>query len=136
MKTKLATILAMSLLVPAASAFADDREFSDTELAACVALVEAQNVVVAARESREAWMDDLEPRVDTERERIAYNQHVETYNELNRVIGKFDDVWNANCKGTLRRSVYERVCQTPTGRMQRFLKDSDGCADWARRFGE
>lgn len=136
MKQKLAAVLAISALLPAAPALADDREFSETELAACVALVEAQEIVIDARYSAKVWIDDIRPRADTEREREALNEHVATYNALNRVVGKFDDAWNANCKGTLRYSQYEAVCKTSTSRMQRFLKDGQGCADWAELFDE
>ena len=136
MESKLSACLAMSLLVSAVSAFADDRDFSQTELAACVAIVEAQEIVIDARYSRKVWIDDIRPQADTERERQALNEHVVTYNELNRLVGKFDDVWNANCKGSLSYSLYEEVCKTPTDRMQRFLKDGRGCADWAELFEE
>lgn len=136
MERKLSACLAMSLLVSAAPALADDREFSQTELAACVAISEAQEIVIDARYSRKVWIDDIRPRADTEREREALNEHVEAFNELNRLVGKFDDVWNANCKGTLSYSLYEKVCKIPTDRMERFLKDGEGCAHWAELFEE
>lgn len=136
MRLKLTAFLAISLFVSAAPGLADERDFSEAELAACVAIVEAQFMLVDARDREQISIDDLRPKSDIERKRIALNQHIKTYNALNRMVGQFDDAYNNNCRGSLRHQVYEAVCKQPTDRMQRFLKDGQGCAYWKEKFGE
>lgn len=117
-------------------AHADDRPYSERDFTACVTLEAAHGMLIQERNQIDDWLDRNRGRSLTGSALNNFNSQVGAYNALNDMVGEFEGHINRNCNEGLKRYIYENVCKSSTGRMNAFIRDGAGCANWRKYYGD